>query len=82
MNDALLVNVTKSQSEFSNPKSNGLFCERLPANMETCDTGSVSPLSNIESRRDVRRSPPLIKSITMYMYSMSWKLYRKLQMNW
>lgn len=79
VDDALSVDVPQGASQLSYPEPHGVLGERFPRDVE----------SQISAAHEIDNQIPVGVSLTpknaqvkfAYMYSMSWKLYRKLQMN-
>lgn len=78
MNDVLAVYVSQSASKLGNPESNSLFGEGLSRNVEP----QVSTSHQIDHKVPIIACEPKSEMCRRraYMYSMSWKLYLKLQM--
>lgn len=78
VDDALPVDVFQGAAEFRYPKPDCLFSEGFPRDVKSQIAAAHKVNYQVPAPVSLVRTPP---EIVAYMYSMSWKLYRKLQIN-
>jgi hypothetical protein len=78
VDDVLAVYISQSASKLGNPKPNSLFGESLSRDVEP----QISTSHQIDHKVPIIECEPRSGMCRRraYMYSMSWKLYLKLQM--
>jgi len=83
VDDVVAVNISQSTGQLCYPKANCILCKGLSRNVKT----QIASAHEVDDKVPDKKNHVSIEgsvngcSAYTYMYSISWKLYRKLQMN-
>lgn len=79
--DTLGMDVSQGTAQLGNPEANGILREGLPRNMES-EIAAIHEIDhNVSSRESAEAETGTGRVSRTHMYSMSWKLYRRLHRN-